>query len=125
MGARIKSGVKSIKDAFNYFFLELLDGSSTRTQLVWLTAFSWCSAGIWFGIVLPLTREISIIFYRQNAILGKPIDLSSPYADQILNMLSLAFMGTVAAYVASKFPSYKVHGDNIKKDVVTTDSNVE
>lgn len=114
MGRIIRSSVKSIWSALRYFFIDLLDGTSTRSQLVWLTAFSWCSAGVWFGVVLPTVREISIIFYRQNSINAQPIDLSSPYTNEILQMLSLAFMGTVAAYVIGKYPSYKAYGENIK-----------
>ncbi len=106
----------SIKTASKYFFLELLDGSSTRVQLVWLTFFAWICGIIWFGMMVPIVRETSIIFYRQSHILqdGKiapAINLTSEYAGTILTMLSSAFLGTVISYVSSNWTMYKTQSN--------------
>ncbi len=116
MGNRIKSGFNSIKDALKYFFLELLGGQSTRIQLVWFSAFSWATAHLWYGITIPLVREVSIIYYRQNGIVALPVDMNSPYAQTILSSTDMAFTAIVVTYVIS---NYKRYGNQVKeKDIV-------
>lgn len=112
MTARIKNSIDSIRGAFRFFFMNLFQMGSTRIQLIWLTFFCWMFGIIWFSTVLPIAREVSIIFYRQNGINGQPFNLDSPYADTILTMLGTAFMGNVIAYVSSNWTKYKESPNN-------------
>ncbi len=114
----MQNSMIGLKSAVKYFFFDLLDGKSTRIQLVWATFFSWWLGLIWFLMIIPFVREVSVIYYRQNSINAVPINLDIPaYGTTILGMLGTAFMGTVVAYVASNWSTYKQQDPNygIKK----------
>ncbi len=110
MTEKMKQRFSNVWAVVRYFFIDLLGTESVRIQLIWFTAFSWATTHLWFGVVLPFVREVSIIYYRQNGIVALPISLDSPYAQSILNSTDMAFTGVVVAYVASRWSAYKVTG---------------
>lgn len=112
MRDKIRNSINDFKGAFKYFFMQLMQVQSTRIQLIWGTFFCWVMGLVWFSAVLPIVRECSIIFYRQNNIVGTPINLDSPYANTALTMLGTAFMGNVIGYVASNWSKYKDSPNN-------------
>jgi membrane protein DedA with SNARE-associated domain len=94
----------SIQNAFKFFFTNLLQMQSSRLQLVWFTAFSWATSHLWFGICIPLIREISII--------ANPVNMDSAHASAIMNSMDIAFAGTVIAYIASSWKKYQNQTDS-------------
>lgn len=102
-----------VNNNFKHLFMDIIDGKSTRVQLVWATFFSWWFGLTWFLIFIPIVREISVIYYRQNSIIAQPINLDLPaYGTTILGMLGTAFMATVAGYIASNWATYKQQDPN-------------
>ena len=81
--------------------------SSNRVKLIWFSAIIWALVHFWYGAMLPIAREVSIIYYRQNGINGLPINLDSPYAQTILNSTDMAFMAIVVAYCTTNYSRYK------------------
>lgn len=103
----MRQKVLSLRVFLTAFFMDTMQLSSNRIKLIWFSAFTWATTHFWFGTILPIVREISIIYYRQNGINGTPINLDSPYAQSILNSTDMAFTGIVVAYVASNWSQYK------------------
>lgn len=126
---RISRGMTSTTEFVRYFLRDAMQLSSNRVKLIWFSAFSWAGAHLHYGIILPLVREVSIIYYRQNGISGTPIDLNSPYAQTILNSTDMAFTAIVVAYVASSWKRYsnETTATNIaeKKSDKSEDSDVK
>lgn len=113
----IKKSLGSLNNAIKYFFIDLLGGQSTRIQLLWFSTFSWATTHFYFGVILPLARELTTIYFSYYCLPFKPIDLNSPYAQSILNSMDIAFTGTVVAYVASNWKKYKEQANtSIKED---------
>lgn len=99
--------IRDSKSALKHLFYNIIDGKSSRVQLVWATFSAWIFGIFYFATLVPIVRELSLIYYRQNSITAKAIDLDSPsYGTTILGMLGTAFMGTVVAYVASNWKTY-------------------
>ena len=44
MKKKIYEGMKGIREAIRYFFIDLLKGESVKVQLLWVTAFCWSIA---------------------------------------------------------------------------------
>jgi hypothetical protein len=99
--------VGKIKDFMIFFFNDLLRVKSTRVQMIYFNAFAWTVAHIYFGFILPLVRELSILYFNIHRLPYSAINLDSPYAATVLGSTDAAFMGTVVVYVASKWNSYK------------------
>lgn len=114
----IKNSINSIRSALGYFFMSLIGMDSTRIQIIWVSAFAWMLANVWFGALVPLVRELSIIYYRQNEIHASPVNLDSVYASSILSMTQLAFMSAAIGYVASEWKNYQ----NKSSDSITNKS---
>lgn len=106
--------VKGIGEGIRYFFMNLLDASSTRVQIVWMTFIAWMSATAWAMAVIPIAREVSIIFYRQNCINAVPVNLDSPYSGTVLTMTGTAFVLVVGGYIGSNLANYKAQAQTSK-----------
>ncbi len=103
----IKNTSNSIGKGLKFFFLDLINGRSTRIQLLYATFFCWATALFYFGIIFPFVREVSIIYYCYKGLSWPPINLSSEYATLIISTMSTAFLATVAAYIVSNKERYK------------------
>lgn len=113
----MKSARIMFVDSIKSFFMNILQFASTRIQLIWFTSFCWATSHIYFGIIVPLVREVSIIFYRQNSIIAPAINMDSTHASAIMNSMDIAFAGTVLSYVASSWAKYKNQTDpNVPKE---------
>lgn len=117
-----KNKINSIKDSFHYWIIDFLSMRSTRIQLVFGTFFAWLFSMFHFGFLIPLFREISIIFYRQNSINAKQVDFDSPHAATILGMTGAAFLSVVAGYIGSTYLDRKNSATNARA-VTMNDSN--
>lgn len=106
--------IQNTKKHMKFLFLDLLDLKSARIQLVYGTFFAWIFGIFYFATFVPLVRELSIIFYRQNGIKAEAINMDSPaYGTTILGMLGTAFMATVAGYIMSNMSLYKKHDPDV------------
>ncbi len=104
--SKIQKGIVTISGFLKNFLIAGMQLSSNRVKLIWFSAFSWAATHIWYGVVLSVVRELSIIYYRQNAIVGNPISLDSVYAQSILNSTDMAFTAIVVGYIASSWKRY-------------------
>ncbi len=108
--------IGTIKDSFRHFMLNILEMTSTRIQLIYLTFFCWMFGIFYFATMVPVVREISIIYYRQNSIQAKPVDIDSVYGSTILTMLGTAFMATVGGYIVSKQYENKLNNNDVNNN---------
>ncbi len=127
MVERMRHKINGIRSAFKMFFLDIIDMKSTRIQLLWGTFFAWFCGIVYFGMIVPIIRELSIIYYRQNSIVAVPINLDSPHASTILGMLGAAFMATVAGYIVSNLKTYAKQDPNysLKKIEKLTENKID
>ncbi len=99
--------IKKTGGILKNFLINIIDAKSSRVQLVWATFLCWMFGIFYFATLVPVVRELSIIYYRENCIGATAINLDSPaYGTTILGMLGTAFMATVAGYIASNWKTY-------------------
>lgn len=112
MGKFFQRSVDRGKSSFKLFVLEFLDLKSTRIQIVISTFLAWLSGIVYFGMIVPIVREISIIYYRQNSMKAEAVNLDSPHGSTVLGMLGAAFLSAVVGYITSNMATYKQQDPN-------------